>query len=315
MSDAPRLVSPVELARLRQAFSGSLSVSAAVEPRLRAVLADLLRHPGSLGRAQLAFGIATAQGLDATASRRLAIAVEYFHSASLVFDDLPSMDDAAERRGRPCPHRAFGEGAAILGALALITRGYALLWQVLATLPAVRRQAAADLVERSLGVAGLLDGQSRDLHFGSEAEASARGAEAAFRVARGKTVPLIRLAIVLPALVAGASDQVLGRLERLSESWGLAYQGLDDLKDEHFSVAESGKTGARDRTLGRPSLPRLAGEGRARRRLAHLLARAARTLAAPELGETMRRPLSRLQRHFEAEAAELGLRATSRRCA
>lgn len=315
MSDAPRLVSPAELARLRQAFSGSLPAAATVEPRLRAVLADLLRHPGSLGRAQLAFGIATAQGLDAAASRRLAIAVEYFHSASLVFDDLPSMDDAEERRGRPCPHRAFGEGAAILGALALITRGYALLWQVLSTLPAVRRQAAADLVERSLGVAGLLDGQSRDLHFGLDMATHEDGAEAAFAVARGKTVPLIRLAIVLPALVAGASDRMLARLESLSESWGLAYQGLDDLKDELLSAAESGKTGARDRTLGRPSLARLAGETRARRRLARLLADAARTLAAPDLGDAMRRPLARLQGHFEAEAAELGLRAARRRCA
>ncbi|NJM12209.1 MAG: hypothetical protein HC889_10265 [Synechococcaceae cyanobacterium SM1_2_3] len=77
--------------------------------------------------------------------------MEYFHTASLIFDDLPSMDDAEERRGHPCPHKVHGESAAILGALALINRGYALLWKVLSRLPRQRRHRAAELVESCLG--------------------------------------------------------------------------------------------------------------------------------------------------------------------
>ncbi len=316
MTQPPRLVSAGELGRLRQAFAGSLPAAGQVEPRLQAVLADLLRHPGSLGRAQLAFGIATAEGLAAEPARRLAVAIEYFHSASLVFDDLPAMDDAAERRGRPCPHRTHGEAAAILGALGLITRAYGLLWETLAPLPVERRLAAAVLVERSLGVAGLLDGQSRDLHFAAQrAPGGASGAETALAVARGKTVPLIRLAIVLPAVVAGSSAATLASLERLAESWGLAYQALDDLKDELLTAAESGKTAARDRLLGRPSLSRLAGERAARERLDSLLAEAAAALQGPALASAARRPLVRLQGHFEAEAAALDRRAAGRRCA
>ena len=62
-------------------------------------------------------------------AKDLAIALEYFHTASLLFDDLPCMDNASERRGVPCVHLAFGEAGAILAALALINRAYALSWR------------------------------------------------------------------------------------------------------------------------------------------------------------------------------------------
>ena len=75
------------------------------------------------------------------------------------------MDDARERRGRPCPHRTHGEASATLGALALITRAYGLLWEVLGTLDGERRARAGALVGECLGAEGILDGQARDLRF------------------------------------------------------------------------------------------------------------------------------------------------------
>ena len=56
-----------------------------------------------------------------------AIAIECLHTASLVLDDLPAMDDARERRGRPTLHREIGEADAILVATALVSRAYALV--------------------------------------------------------------------------------------------------------------------------------------------------------------------------------------------
>jgi geranylgeranyl pyrophosphate synthase len=185
------------------------------------------------------------------------------------------MDDAAERRGRPCPHRVYGEAAATLGALVFVNQGYALLWETLAPLPAARQLAASRLVNECLGLSGLLNGQARDLHF-----ASGAGGEAeVLAVAEGKTVPLIRLSLVLPALVAGAERPVLDRLERLSTLWGLAYQILDDFKDCLMDQSETGKTTAQDEALGRPNLPAAAGVGGALERVEGLVAEARQLLA------------------------------------
>lgn len=276
------------------------------EPRLRAVVADSLAHPGSLARAHLSLGILDRLGVDAEEAMRLAMAVEYFHTASLLFDDLPAMDDASERRGRPCPHLAYGESATMLGGLAFISRGYELVWSVLHHLPPSRSAAAASLVGECLGLGGILDGQSRDLHFG-EIHPSPSAADA-LSVARGKTVMLIRLAVVLPGLVAGVGSDELAELEELADSWGLAYQILDDFKDHLMTTGESGKTTARDAFLVRPNLVSVGGWHVALQTLGDLLHGAAETLASLL---SQRREWSCLlapQGFLEKELGELRLR-------
>ena len=291
-----------------------LPLEGCLDPRLRAVVVDVLDHPGSLARAQLAYGLGVRRGMDAESALKLAVAVEYFHSASLIFDDMPGMDDALERRGRPCPHVVHGEAAATLGALALITRGYGLLWEAIGEGPAARRAAAAALVGECLGLAGILDGQARDVHFRREGASPESVAE----VAVAKTVPLIRLALVLPALVAGEDGETLGRLERLASSWGLAYQILDDFKDRLMGSEESGKTAGRDAGLGRPNLPALAGPQRALARLRHLLATSRaiidRLKAGPsgKTGEHCWVPLGSLQGFLESEALDVERRLGER---
>jgi len=291
-----------ELRQVRRAFSLMLRAEEGVERHLHGVVADTLAHPGSLVRAQLAYGLARRSGVAETPALGLAVAVEYFHAASLIFDDMPAMDDAASRRGRPCPHRVHGEAAATLGALALITRAYGLLWEALDTVPAESRGRAAALVNDCLGLSGILDGQARDVHF---ARRSAREQDV-LHVAAAKTVPLIRLAIVLPALVAGAGLDSLARLERIAARWGLAYQILDDFKDVLLSEPEAGKSTRRDRRLGRPNLPELSGTARALARLARLLAEARREVRALErAGGEAWAPLARLQDELESARGQV----------
>lgn len=309
----PRLLGAREAYRVQQAFTRLMPLDGCLDSRLRAVVADVLDHPGSLARAQLAYGLGVRRGLPAGRALQLAVAVEYFHSASLIFDDMPSMDDATERRGRRCPHVAHGEAAATLGALALITRAYALLWEAIGGGSDTRRSAAAALVGECLGVAGILDGQARDVHF-CRREASP---EAVAEVAMAKTVPLIRLALVLPALVAGDGRGALDRLERLAAAWGLAYQILDDFKDRLQGSDESGKTAGRDAGLGRPNLPDLAGTQPALARLRGLLAEARALLEglAADGGAGAWAPLGSLQRFLEAEVRDVEHRLAEREAA
>ncbi len=236
--------------RLRRAFQASMPMPHGAEPHLFGALLDTLEHPGSLVRAVLGYRIACSFGLSEERAEHLAIAIEYFHTASLLFDDLPAMDDAQLRRGVPCVHKVYGEGAAMLAALALINRAYALIWKSVAGLPAQVQTEGLGYLERYLGISGLLNGQSQDLHY-ARLPRSTRDPQA---VAMGKTVSLIRLSLVLPAIVAQASPNEARLLERLSVFWGLSYQTLDDLKDVLHAEIVHGKTGARDAHLDRPNL-------------------------------------------------------------
>lgn len=236
-------------------FRRSLRTSPAIEAHLAGALGDLLASPGTLVRAQLAYGLGRALGLDVAAARSAAVAVEYLHTASLVFDDLPAMDDASERRGRPCPHLIYGEGAAILAGLALVHRAHALVAEAASGLPGDRERRAWRRLEQNVGLAGILDGQARDLHFRTGGDPAA--------IAAGKTAPLLRLALLLPAALAGAPPELEEALDRLASAWGCAYQALDDFRDLFEKARESGKTGHRDAPLGRPNLVRALGPERA----------------------------------------------------
>jgi geranylgeranyl diphosphate synthase type II len=287
--------------RLRRAFHAGLILPHGTEPHLAGALHHTLEQPGSMVRAELAFRIASAFGMTDPRSENLAIAIEYFHTASLLFDDLPSMDDAQLRRGRPCAHHVYGEGAAILAALALVNRAYALIWKSVAGLPPETQAAALTYLERHLGIAGLLNGQSQDLHYARLAP----GMREPQFIAMGKTVSLIRLALVLPAIAAQAAAREIHLLDRLAVFWGLSYQTLDDLKDVLYTGDVHGKTAARDAFLDRPNLALTIGVPASFTRIDRLMDFAGRMIARL----TLRRPrlafLTEVRVQFNKEIASL----------
>ena len=237
------------------------------EPRLAAALRDLLAHPGSLARAVTAYLLGIEMGVPEQAARALACGVEYLHTASLVFDDLPSMDDARTRRGAACIHVTHGESIATLAALAVINRGYAMIWQGIHHAPTDRRAEAGRWVDARLGPGGVIGGQAYDLSGWRGEQSVADVSEVAAR----KTGDLLRLTLVLPALVGRGTKRELQILDRLALLRGLAYQAADDLKDVVHSGDLSGKTAGRDEELGRPSLVAAEGYKAALQRLGRLV--------------------------------------------
>jgi geranylgeranyl pyrophosphate synthase len=231
------------------AVSAGLPLPPALDPHFEEALRYVLDNPGSLVRPRMAFQVATAYGLESGYANDLALALEYFHTASLLFDDLPCMDDASERRGVLCVHLAFGEAGAVLAALALINRAYALSWRAVSGSSQASQSRVLAYIEQRLGVEGLLNGQSLDLHYSILPHNRATTE----RIARSKTVSLIRLTLVLPAMLGGAPAREVQLLERIALYWGLGYQMVDDLKDVLQSAVEAGKTVARDLLLDRPN--------------------------------------------------------------
>jgi geranylgeranyl pyrophosphate synthase len=227
----------------------------------------VLAHPGTLVRPRIVYEMALAYDLASSSAQDLAVSLEYFHTASLIFDDLPCMDNAQARRGAPCAHVSFGDATAILAALAFINRAYALCWSAVMGAPQERQSRALAYLEGRLGVEGLLNGQSLDLHYST----LPHDRSTTQRVAHDKTVSLIRLPLVLPAMLGGASESELRLLERLALSWGLSYQIVDDLKDVLQSSEETGKTVARDSSLNRPNLVLAIGIPAAVERLTRLI--------------------------------------------
>jgi len=291
----------VDTSFLAGAFSTSLPLPAALDPEFRDALDYVLSAPGSLVRPRLVFQMATAYGIDPVHAQELAVALEYFHTASLLFDDLPCMDNALERRGLPCTHLLYGEEGAILTALALINRAYALTWRAVAGCPHARQAQALKFVENCLGVGGVLNGQSLDLHYAT----LPRTLETTERIAQGKTVSLIRLTLALPAMLGGASARELQQIERISVFWGLGYQIVDDLKDVLQSAAQTGKTAARDAELDRPNIAVAIGVRAAVRRLTRLIDLGDRVLGSLLATRPELEFLERLRGELQAELARV----------
>lgn len=241
-------------------------VTPRMEPHLEAAVTQATTEPGKLVRARLALAGALTHGLGESEALQLACAVEYFHTASLLLDDLPCMDDAETRRGLACVHRTHGEASAILAALALINRAYALVGFAFAEQPLPVRLQATACVDGCLGSAGLVGGQAADLRYGE----TPGGARAVAKIAAAKTGALFWMAAFLPALPGRANAAERRDLKRLCVYWGLAFQAVDDLGDVLKSQAEAGKSTGRDQALARPNLALVLGVRATRDRVERL---------------------------------------------
>jgi geranylgeranyl diphosphate synthase type II len=163
-----------------------------------------------------------------------ATAIELVHSASLVLDDLPAMDDAPLRRGRRANHLEFDESTAILAAFGLLNLAYG---EIARGYPATLAAPLTATVSEAVGPTGLIGGQALDL----EATDQAITFEALERIHRGKTGALFVAAATCGALVAGAGAESLAPLAAYAKNLGLAFQIVDDLLDVAGTTAETGK--------------------------------------------------------------------------
>lgn len=261
---------------MTRSFTHNIGPLDGVEPHLADALQEVGSRTGSLVRAMTAYLVALAFGLTEEAAQSLGCGIEYLHTASLVFDDFPSMDNAVLRRGAPCLHVSHGEAVATLAALGLINRGYSLLWKGIHHAAPSRRAEAGNWIDAKLGVQGLLGGQAWDLHAWLDEKSAAKIS----KVAAQKTADLLRLTLVLPAIVGSGSSKEIQLLDRLGLLRGLAYQAADDLKDVFSLEVHSGKTSGRDQQLGRPNLVIAKGVTAASARLARLVAMGDRVQSA-----------------------------------
>lgn len=204
-------------------------------------------------------------------SLALACATELIHAATLALDDLPCMDDARLRRGKPSAHAVFGESTTILAALGLWSEGARLVASV-RSVPV--NEMMGELAE-SVGRSGLVGGQFLDLQSFGKPQTLAEVEDLSFR----KTGALLALAVRLGALLGEVPPTERAALERFGRAFGGLYQVRDDLIDALSTAEDAGKDVRIDEKNGRATFVTVLGEAGARGRLAESAAEARAALA------------------------------------
>ncbi|MBI2174172.1 MAG: polyprenyl synthetase family protein [Candidatus Omnitrophica bacterium] len=208
-----------------EAIESSLSLTAKAPSVIREAMRYCLFPSGKRFRPLLCLATAEATGQSARRAIPIAVAIELIHSYSLVHDDLPAMDNADHRRGKPSCHRRFGEAIAILAGDALLT----LAFEILSHLRLSKAQEIARVIAESSGASGLIAGQALDLALIQQPEDASPSLLR--QIAQKKTTALILASVLSGALSGQASASEMARFRRYGQKLGLAFQLIDDVHD------------------------------------------------------------------------------------
>ncbi len=261
-------------ARSEATLDALLPTAAQAPQRLHAAMRHAALGGGKRMRPLLVYAAGRCFGAPLEALDHAGAAVELIHAYSLVHDDLPAMDDDAVRRGRPTVHVAFDEATAILAGDALQALAFDLLAR--APLPADRIVAMLAALAHGAGSLGMAGGQAFDL----AAVGRALDEPALATMHALKTGALIRSAVAMGAIAAGADVAARTRLDDWAAALGLAFQIRDDLLDVEADSQQLGKTAGKDAADGKPTYVSMLGLDGARARLDAQRARMEAALAA-----------------------------------
>ena len=230
--------------------------------RLHQSMRYSLMAPGKRIRPLITVLAATHLGGAEDAALDPACAIEMVHTASLILDDLPAMDNARLRRGKPANHVAFGEETALLAGVALLNLAFGVVGHA-PHLDDDQRLAIVRLLSDSVGSNGMIAGQLSDLEGEGES-----GGEVE-QMHHQKTGSLFVAAAEAGARVAGVGSEGIEAMRIYGRDLGLAFQTLDDLLDASGSEAAIGKDGGQD--AGTATFVSLLGAERARRKACELV--------------------------------------------
>lgn len=244
-------------------------------------LLDAMRHAGLAGGKRLRpfLVIESAALFNAGEAGALiaGVALECVHCYSLAHDDLPAMDNADLRRGRPSAHKAFDEATAILAGDALLTLAFDLITRDNIHADPTVRVNLTRLLARTAGIGGMAGGQMLDL--AGEGRFGNHEAPDVARIQQMKTGALIRFACCAGAILGQAPPSAYDALDTYGRAIGEAFQIADDLLDVEGDAASLGKQTGQDAALGKTTFVSLLGVSGARARLNDLLMQADTTLS------------------------------------
>lgn len=204
-------------------------------------------------------------------------AMEMIHTHSLVHDDLPAMDNDEYRRGKKTTHIVYGEAMAILAGDGLLNYAYETACRAFVLEPENPHigEAMAILAGKT-GIYGMLGGQAVDV----QAVGEPLSREKLDFIYRLKTGALIEGAMMIGAILAGASKEEIETIARVAADVGLAFQIQDDILDVISTNQELGKPTGSDERNHKTTYVTVQGLEKAKTDVAVISERAIRTLAS-----------------------------------
>ena len=157
------------------------------------------------------------------------VAMEMIHTYSLVHDDLPAMDNDEYRRGRKTTHVVYGEAMGILAGDALLNYAFETAAKAFDMVPeeSLKIGKALQILGKKAGIYGMIGGQVIDVESAGKAIAKER-LDVIYAL---KTGALIESSMMIGAILAGASDEDISKLEKIAANVGKAFQIQDDILD------------------------------------------------------------------------------------
>lgn len=162
-------------------------------------------------------------------------ALEYIHTYSLIHDDLPAMDNDEYRRGQKTTHIVYGEDLAILAGDALLNYAF----EVASRSDSPNAMNALRVLGKKAGIFGMVGGQCADVI--SENEDKNLKLDDILFIHENKTAALIEAALMIGAIMAGATDEQVALMEKVGSNIGLAFQVQDDILDATGTFEKLGK--------------------------------------------------------------------------
>ena len=170
-------------------------------------------------------------------------AMEMIHTYSLVHDDLPAMDNDEYRRGRKTTHIVYGEDMGILAGDALLNYAFETAAKAFdGTNKDIQTAKALQILTRKPGIYGMIGGQTVDV----EQENKAISFDTLMYIHNNKTAALIECAMMIGAVLAGASEKEVSMIEQIANKVGIAFQIEDDILDVISTSEEIGKPAGSD---------------------------------------------------------------------
>ena len=173
------------------------------------------------------------------ALRPFMAAIEMIHTYSLVHDDLPAMENDEYRRGRKTTHVVYGEDMGILAGDALLNYAFETAFKAFVTDPedslAIGR--ALTVLGEKAGIYGMIGGQVIDVKETGHGISQ----EVLDTIYRLKTAALIEASMMIGAILGGASEEEVRKVEKIAGYVGVAFQIKDDILDVTSSSETLGK--------------------------------------------------------------------------
>lgn len=156
-------------------------------------------------------------------------ALEMIHTYSLVHDDLPAMDNDEYRRGRKTTHIVYGEDMGILAGDALLNYAFETAFRAFETAPqeSLKIGRALSVLGRKAGVYGMIGGQVIDVKETGHAVPK----DVLDTIYELKTGALIECAMMIGAILGGAEEEDVRKVEKIAHYVGIAFQIQDDILD------------------------------------------------------------------------------------